>query len=114
MAGRMMRTRNFTMQEGINAAGKKEVYVIAADRDWWDRNKFKALLITLVVGTIIGSLGNPLSSLIDKLINKEPNKTEIFQLRVQKLSTPILLQNDSIYTFQIEKIAYLSYCFVFG
>lgn len=85
MAGRMMRTRNFTMQEGINTAGKREVYVIAADRDWWDRNKFKALLITLFLGTIIGSLGNPISSLVDKLVNKESNKTEVCQLSVQKL-----------------------------
>src|SRR5688572_27218278 len=35
IAGRMMRTRNYTMKEGINEDGKKEVYVIAADRDWW-------------------------------------------------------------------------------
>ena len=104
VAGRMMRTRNYTMQEGVNEAGKKEVYVIAADRDWWDRNKFWFSILMIFAGTVIGSLSNPLSNLIDRLINKAPAKTEVFRVKVQTQSAPILRQTDSIYNLEIEKM----------
>ncbi len=102
VAGRMVRTRNYTMKEGINKDGKEEVYVIAADRDWWDKNKIRFTILTLALGTLIGSLGNPLSNLINTLINKEKDKKEDYQIKVQA-NKSILNQSDSLYILQIHK-----------
>jgi hypothetical protein len=69
VAGRMVRTRNYIMKEGTNKADKEEVYVIAADRDWWDKNKFWFSVLMIAIGAVIGSAVEPLSKLIDRVIN---------------------------------------------
>lgn len=103
IAGRMMRTRNYTMKEEIAKNGKEDVYVIAADRDWWDKNKFWFSVIMLIIGTLVGSINNPLSNFLNNLINsKEPNQ-KLYRVRLQT-NVPILHQADSVYILEIEKM----------
>ncbi|HVX50982.1 MAG TPA: hypothetical protein VHB48_12535 [Chitinophagaceae bacterium] len=80
IAGRMMRTKDYTMIEAVNDGGGKEVYIVPADRDWWDKSKFWFTVSTLLLGTLIGSLGNPLSNLISSLTNKEKDKPIKYQI----------------------------------
>ncbi len=103
IAGRMMRSRDYTMKEGFDTSGKQEVFVIAADRDWWDKNKLWFSILILLLGTLIGSLVTPLSNLINRLINKEHQQTEVFQVKVSPKSAPILHQADSVYILEIDK-----------
>ena len=60
VAGRMMRTRNYTLKEGINRASKEEVYVIASDRDWWDKFSGWVSVGLLIIGFILGIIGEPI------------------------------------------------------
>jgi|GEM_PF-5879315 len=57
VAGRMVRTRDYTMKEGFNKVGKDEVYVIAADRDFWDKYSGWFSLILVVISFFLGLIG---------------------------------------------------------
>ena len=103
IAGRMMRTRNYTMQELINEGGGKEVHVIAADRDWWDKNKFWFSIAMVLIGTIVGSVSSPLSNFLNNLINGKDQSQESYRVKLQT-NTPILHRADSVSTLEIDKI----------
>jgi hypothetical protein len=64
VAGRMMRTKNYTMQEGLSEARNREVYVIAADRDWWDRHRGSVPFLLLGVGFLLGLITDPIKDAI--------------------------------------------------
>lgn len=100
VAGRMMRTRNYTIQEGVNEAGKKEVYVIAADRDWWDKHKFLFTLLTLGAGTLIGIMSDPLKGFFHAKSNEHYLIKDTIQVRLQNSITP-LYQRDTVYNLPI-------------
>ncbi len=102
VAGRMMRTRNYTMKEGINKAGKEEVYIIAADRDWWDKNKLWFTLLTSAAGIIIGIMAAPLKGVFDNKIKEEYYIKDTIHVRLQNNSYT-LLPIDTVYNLKIEK-----------
>jgi hypothetical protein len=102
MAGRMMRTRNFTMQEGINEVGKKEVYVIAADRDWWDRNKLWFTILTTSIGIALGVMADPLKGLLRTESDTQYLIRDTIQVRLQTI-TPTFRQVDTVYNLPIVK-----------
>ena len=85
IAGRMMRTKNFTLQEGINDNGKKEVYVIAADRDWWDKYSGWVSIGLLIIGFILGIISDPIK---ERLFPKEKNKSNSDTISVNILQLP--------------------------
>ena len=102
VAGRMVRTRNFTMKEGINKSGKEEVYVIAADRSLWDRYKLLFTLLTAAAGTLFGIIADPLKG----VFHTESNNQYLIQDTIQvQLQTTILTfrQVDTVYNLPIVK-----------
>ena len=84
IGGRMQRTRDFTMREAINEGNGKEVYVIAADRDWWDKYSGWVSIVLLVIGFILGLIGEPIR---DKIFTKT-KPTNIDTLSIKVLSLP--------------------------
>ena len=86
IAGRMMRTRNYTMRENLDNPNAKEVYVIAADRDWWDRNKFWFTIIIGGIGIIVGWILNLFSDPIKTRLFPQPLKQDTVQVHI--LSMP--------------------------
>lgn len=102
IAGRMMRTRNYTMKEGVNKAGKEDVLVIAADRDWLDKNKFWFSIAMVIIGTLVGSISNPLSNFLDNLLNGKDKINKSYQIKL-KTKSVILGQTDSLYNLEVEK-----------
>lgn len=85
VAGRMMRTRNYTMQEGFNRMNQSEVYVIAADRDWWDKYSGWVSIGLLIVGFILGIISDPVR---DAIFHKAKNKSSSDTLSVKVLQLP--------------------------
>jgi len=87
VAGRMGRTRNYTMKEGVNRAGKNEVYVIAADRDWWDKYSGWVSIGLLIIGFVLGIISDPIK---DRLFPKEKGKSnsDTISLKTLKVSGP--------------------------
>jgi hypothetical protein len=102
VAGRMMRTRNYTMKEGTNKVGKEEVYIIAADRDWWDKNKLWFTLITSAAGIIIGIMADPLKGIFNNRSKEQYYIKDTIQVRLQN-NSHTLLPIDTVYNLKIEK-----------
>lgn len=83
VAGRMVRTRNYTMKEGVNSSGKNEVYVIAADRDWWDKYSGWVSIGLLIIGFILGIISDPIKERLfpkEKKINSDTISAKIIQV----------------------------------
>jgi hypothetical protein len=102
VAGRMVRTRNFTMKEGVNKAGKEEVYVIAADRSLWDRYKLLFTLLTGAAGTLFGIMADPLKGVFHTESNNQYLIRDTIQVRLQT-TVPISPQVDTVYNLPIVK-----------
>lgn len=85
VAGRMVRTRNYTMKEGVNKAGKDEVYIIAADRDWWDKYSGWVSLALLILGFVLGIISDPIK---ERIFPKVKEKINSDTVSVKVLSMP--------------------------
>lgn len=90
----MMRTRDYTMKESINEGDGKEVYVIAADRDWWNKYSVWVSFGLLVLGFIFGLFGEPIKNKIfTKPINKDTVLVKVlqqYQPQVPKSALPFV------------------------
>ncbi len=94
VAGRMMRTRNYTMEERINKAGKEEVYVIAADRDWWDKYSILVSVGLLIIGFALGIIGEPIR---ERIFHKEKTSPDTVSVKILSVPQQIPEQNtDSV------------------
>lgn len=102
VAGRMVRTRNYTMKEGINKVGKEEVYVIAADRSLWDRYKLLFTLLTAAAGTLFGIMADPLKGLLHTESGNQYLIRDTIQVRLQT-TNPTFPPIDTVYNFPIVK-----------
>jgi hypothetical protein len=82
IGGRMMRTRNYTMRETINEGGGKEILVIAADRDWWDKYSGWFSLASIVLAFILGLLGEPIKN---ALFSKTPTNKDTVSVKILQM-----------------------------
>lgn len=85
IAGRMMRTKNYTMKEGLNWLREPEVYVIAADRDFWDKHKGPISVGLLVFGFILGLIGDAVK---ERIFTTKTNKSNPDTISVKVLQLP--------------------------
>jgi hypothetical protein len=96
----MMRTRNYTMQEGVNEPGQKEVYVIAADRDWWDKYSGWVSLGLLILGFLLGLISDPIKSAISPT---QSTNSDTVSVKVLSLPQQQALKSDQYDAQQIPK-----------
>lgn len=93
VAGRMMRTRNYTMREGTNKAGKEEVYVIAADRDWWDKYSGWVSVFLLIVGFVLGIIGEPIR---ERIFPKDTTSPDTVSVKILSMPQKAEHNRDSV------------------
>lgn len=96
VAGRMVRTRNYTMKEISRKVGDKEIWevlVIPLDRKIWEKYVVPYSIIMIIIGTLISTLIPELPKLWGAA--KEPKVNYKVQVKQHR-------QTDSLTNLQIE------------